>query len=77
MWPPGWEGGAHQDHQDHQGERWGEQDLLRAWEAFQSQQGDVMDHLRMLEASGQNLLEVLEAESRMLEVPVERGGRQE
>ena len=36
-----------------------------------------MDHLRMLEASGQNLLEVLEAESRMLEVPVERGGRQE
>ena len=46
----------------------------RAGEPYQPQLEDVRDHLRMLEATDQNLLEVLqvlEAQSRMLEAPEE------
>jgi len=39
---------------------WGGVNQLRTWEAFQTQLEDVMDHLQMLEALDQNLLEVLE-----------------
>ena len=49
----------------------------RAGKAYRPQLEDVRDHLRMMEATDQNLLEVLqvlevpEAESRMLEAPEE------
>ena len=46
----------------------------RAGEAYRPQLEDVRDHLRMMEATDQNLsevLEVLEAESRMLVAPEE------
>ena len=49
----------------------------RAGEAYRPQLEDVRDHLRMMEATDQNLLEVLqvlevlEAESRMLAAPEE------
>ena len=39
---------------------WGDVDPLRTLEAFRAPLEDVMDHLQMLEASDQNLLEVLE-----------------
>ena len=39
---------------------WGDVNPLRTLEAFQAQLKDVMDHLQMLEALDQNLLEVLE-----------------
>ena len=46
---------AHPHHLD-----WGDVDPLRTLEAFRAPLEDVMDHLQMLEASDQNLLEVLE-----------------
>lgn len=39
---------------------WGDVNQLRTLEAFQIQLEDVMDHLQMLEALDQSLLEVLE-----------------
>ena len=77
MWPGSGLAGARGGRREEQGHRLdylGDVSPARAGEAYRPQLEDVRDHLRMLEATDQNLLEVLqvlEAQSRMLEAPEE------